>query len=139
MELREYLNLGLKWAWLLLLATAVAAVGAWIATKQLPRQYLSQSTLMVGRATQSQNPDWSDVYLSQNLALHERPVGKVLALLGRGADLDHLPRHLVGDHLGAYRVHLTLFRYFSRLVMCFSHLANGHQGNNDHQVKRRPK
>ena len=68
MEFRGYLNLALKWAWLLLLATTVAAVGAWIATKQLPRQYVSQSTLMVGRATQSQNPDWSDVFLSQNLA-----------------------------------------------------------------------
>ena len=67
-DLREYFDLARKWLWLFALSTAVAAVGAWLATLGMPRQYAKQTTLLVGRAAESANPDFQEIYLTQNLA-----------------------------------------------------------------------
>ncbi len=68
MELRDYLAIARKWAWLFALATAVAAVGAWVTTKALPRTYASQTTLMVGRPTSNPDPNYQQLFLGQTLA-----------------------------------------------------------------------
>lgn len=68
MELREYIAVGRRWLWLFVLATAVAAVGAWVATRFSPRTYRSQTTLMVGRATDNPDPNFQALYMSQQLA-----------------------------------------------------------------------
>jgi polysaccharide biosynthesis transport protein len=68
MELREYTAIARKWLWLFVLATVVAAVSAWVATRFMPRQYRSQTTMMVGRGTADPNPEYTAFYLSQGLA-----------------------------------------------------------------------
>jgi non-specific protein-tyrosine kinase len=68
MELREYAATILKWWWLILLATAVAGVSAWYVVKDKPPVYQTSTTLMIGRAIQQTNPDYSDFYTSQQLA-----------------------------------------------------------------------
>ncbi len=59
MEMRDYVALGRKWLWLMVLAAVVAAASAWVATQFMPRTYRSQTTLMVGRQTSEANPDYS--------------------------------------------------------------------------------
>lgn len=68
MELREYLSVARRWAWLFGLATAVAATGAWVGTRFMPTTYLSQTTLMVGRSFDDPNPNGMTIYMSQQLA-----------------------------------------------------------------------
>jgi polysaccharide biosynthesis transport protein len=68
MEIREYAHIARKWLWLFVLATVVAAVSAWVATRFMPRQYRSQTTLLVGRPTASTSPDFQDLYLGRSLA-----------------------------------------------------------------------
>ena len=68
MELRDYLGIARKWLWLFGLATAVAAVGAWVGTRLMPRTYASSTTVMVGRAMQSPDVSAQAIYLSQQLA-----------------------------------------------------------------------
>ncbi|MFN2250567.1 MAG: polysaccharide biosynthesis tyrosine autokinase [Anaerolineae bacterium] len=68
MDLRDYIEIGRRWLWLFVLATAVAAAGAWVVSRGLPTQYSSRTTLMVGHATKSADPTYQDIYLSQSLA-----------------------------------------------------------------------
>lgn len=68
MELRQYFNTIRRWLWLILLATAVATVSSYLATRQQPPIYRATATLMVGRITENPNPNSNDVYLGQQLA-----------------------------------------------------------------------
>ncbi|MCE7938596.1 MAG: polysaccharide biosynthesis tyrosine autokinase [Chloroflexi bacterium CFX6] len=68
MELREYLAVMRKWVWLFVLSTAVAAVGAWVGTWFMARTYMSESTIMVGRAIDSPDVNAQAIYLSNQLA-----------------------------------------------------------------------
>jgi polysaccharide biosynthesis transport protein len=69
MEVRQYLSLVLKWWWLMVLATGIAVVSSYLATRSMPRIYQAQATLMVGQQTQSLNPDYSSMYVAQQLSL----------------------------------------------------------------------
>ena len=68
MELRQYINLIWKWAWLIALAVVIAAVSSFIASKAATPLYKTKTTLMVGRATQNPDPNNMDLYTSQQLA-----------------------------------------------------------------------
>jgi len=68
MELRDYLAIARKWAWLGLLSTAVAAAGAWAGTWFMARTYLSESTIMVGRAIDNPDVSAQTIFLSNQLA-----------------------------------------------------------------------
>jgi non-specific protein-tyrosine kinase len=68
-ELRRYIGILVKWWWLLILVTGVAAVtGYWVSQRQ-PRVYQSSTTLMVGQSIQATQPDSRDIQTSQQLAL----------------------------------------------------------------------
>jgi len=67
MEFRDYLIIARRWAWLLILTTAVAAVGSWVGTRFMPSTYRSTTTLMVGRAMTS-SADAQVLYVSSELA-----------------------------------------------------------------------
>jgi succinoglycan biosynthesis transport protein ExoP len=67
-ELRDYIGIARKWLWLFLLATSVAAVGAWVGTRFMARTYASSTTVMVGRAMDNPDVNAQTVYLSQQLA-----------------------------------------------------------------------
>lgn len=68
MELRQYFNTIRKWLWLILLATLVATVSSFIATRQQLPIYSSKTTLMVGSTIENSNPNANDLWLGQQLA-----------------------------------------------------------------------
>lgn len=68
MELRDYAQMARKWLWLFALSTAIAAVGAWLATMSMPTQYQSQATVVVGRELDDPTPDYLNLRLSETLA-----------------------------------------------------------------------
>ncbi len=68
MELRQYFNTIRKWWWLIALATLVATVASFLATRSQPLQYSSKTTLMVGRTLENPNPTGNDIWLGQQLA-----------------------------------------------------------------------
>jgi capsular exopolysaccharide synthesis family protein len=68
MELRQIATTLWKWAWLIILATAVAAVSSWWVVKDQPPIYQTSTTLMVGLTIQKVNPDSSEFYTSEQLA-----------------------------------------------------------------------
>lgn len=68
MELKDYLDLFRKWLWLMALATAVAAVGAYVGTLFVPSSYASSTTIMVGRGLDNPEVSAQTIYLSNQLA-----------------------------------------------------------------------
>lgn len=68
MELRYYLNLVWKWAWLLLLSVGLAATSSYFASKAATPLYRTQTTLMVGRVTENPDPNSADLWTGQQLA-----------------------------------------------------------------------
>ena len=68
MELRQYFNTIRKWLWLILLATLVATVSSFIATRKQPPIYSAGTTLVVGSTIENPNPTGMDIYLGQQLA-----------------------------------------------------------------------
>ena len=68
MELRQIGATLWKWAWLMVVATVVAAVPAWLAVRNQPTIYQTSTTLMIGSAIEEISPDYSEFYTSQQLA-----------------------------------------------------------------------
>jgi non-specific protein-tyrosine kinase len=98
MELRQYFNTVRKWLWLIVLATAVAALASFIATRQQPPIYSSKTTLIVGSTIENPNPSGNDIWLGQQLAqtyaeLAKRDVIKRSAMEALG--LSWLPQYSV--------------------------------------------
>ena len=56
MELRQYVNVVLKWWWLILITVVVAAISAYFGTRATPSTYLARTTLMVGSIIDNPNP-----------------------------------------------------------------------------------
>ena len=57
MELEKYISPLLKWWWLIIAATAIAAIASYMATLQQTPNYQSRTTLMVGSPIDNLNPD----------------------------------------------------------------------------------
>ena len=68
MELKQYMSALWKWKWLIVLATIIATLSSYWATARMPRVYRTTTTLMVGQAIQSTNPNTQDFRTSQQLA-----------------------------------------------------------------------
>ena len=68
MEIKQYLSILWKWSWLIVLSTLVAAAASFWATSQMPRTYMTSTTLMVGSFIQANDPSNEDFYISQQLA-----------------------------------------------------------------------
>ncbi len=68
MELRQYINVLVKWWWLILASVLIASVASLVGTLATPRTFQSRTTLMVGQALQNPNPNQSDFYTGQALA-----------------------------------------------------------------------
>ena len=68
MELRQYAAIVWKWLWLIVLATAVAGVSTFMATRSTPPTYQTKTTIMVGQVTQDPNPTNIDFWAGQQLA-----------------------------------------------------------------------
>jgi len=68
MELRQYVNVLLKWWWMILASVIVAGGASYVGTRAMPRTYLSRTTLMVGQALQNPNATQADFSTGQVLA-----------------------------------------------------------------------
>lgn len=68
MELREYLIPLRKWWWLIVTATVLGAVSAFVATQFQVSQYRTKATLMIGQAISNPNPTGLEFYTTQQLA-----------------------------------------------------------------------
>lgn len=68
MELKQYILPILKWWWLVILSTGIAAFFSAMASMQSPRIYQTSTTLMVGQVTQDPNPSSGDIQTTQALA-----------------------------------------------------------------------
>ena len=67
-DLQRYINLGLKWWWLLLIFAGLAAgTGYWYSSQQT-RVYQATVTLLVGQSIQASDLSASDLILSERLA-----------------------------------------------------------------------
>lgn len=99
MELKHYSAIIWKWMWLIVLATGIAAVSSYWATKDSPLVYQATTTLMVGQSIQSLNPNAGDIYTSQQLATTYIQIAKTQPVL-QGAiealDLKMSPDQLRG-------------------------------------------
>ena len=58
----------LKWWWLLVVATFIAAVTAFLALREVPPVYMSRTTLMIGQVIFEPNPTDYELNLAQQLA-----------------------------------------------------------------------
>ncbi|MEJ5197537.1 MAG: polysaccharide biosynthesis tyrosine autokinase, partial [Anaerolineae bacterium] len=86
MELREYAQLVRKWLWLIVLCTAVAAVAAYVVSKNSTPIYQASTKLLVNQSSSNQaNLAYQDILMSQQLArtyanlLADRPVVEATA------------------------------------------------------------
>ena len=68
MDIIVYLKPLIKWWWLLVIATLLAAGTSFAVTIRQPKMYQSQTLLMIGRTTSELNPTPGDFYLEQQLA-----------------------------------------------------------------------
>lgn len=68
MELKRYLGTIVRWSWLIILATALAAGISYRSSLGIPRVYQATTTLLVGHTLQTTNPNPDDIQTSQTLA-----------------------------------------------------------------------
>lgn len=68
MDLQRYLKGVLRWWWLIVLSTAIAAGASYYASLQQPKIYQTATTLMVGQAIQKANPSGNDFGIAASLA-----------------------------------------------------------------------
>jgi Mrp family chromosome partitioning ATPase len=81
MELRTYLNLVRRWLWLILLLMILFGALAFIYTRTLPARYQASSTILVGSALVSSDPNPSLILTWQQLAEHYAQIIKTYAVL----------------------------------------------------------
>ncbi|MBI5303636.1 MAG: polysaccharide biosynthesis tyrosine autokinase [Chloroflexi bacterium] len=68
MELRQYFALFRKWAWLLVLLSALAAGSSYVYSLQIRPIYRAETTVLVGQTVQNQNPYIDAVQSATNFA-----------------------------------------------------------------------
>ncbi len=68
MKLTQYIMPIIKWWWLVILSTAIAAVPAYVIMRPKPPVYMARTTLIVGRAISDPNPNGAEFSLAQQLA-----------------------------------------------------------------------
>jgi non-specific protein-tyrosine kinase len=97
MELRQYFQILLKWAWLIALGTVLAGGTAFVVSKLMVPTYQASTTLLVSEATQPSVTDYTSIMTSERLAktygewLKKRPVlNEVIGNLGLGVDAEDL-------------------------------------------------
>ena len=67
MELKQYVDPLIKWWWLVLSATLVAALASLFAVSRQPDLYQARAALMLGQAMNNPNPTGNEFYLTEQL------------------------------------------------------------------------
>ncbi len=79
-DLRRYLALAWRWAWLLVLAAVLSAAAAYLVSKRMTPVYQATTTLLISQPTNSQTTDYNSILTSERLAstyaemITQRPV-----------------------------------------------------------------
>lgn len=81
MEIRYYWSVLLKWGWLVVLSTALAAGLSYRANTRAPKLYQASTSILVGRSLQAQNPNPNDFAADQALAKDYTQVATGQAIL----------------------------------------------------------
>ncbi|MBI5033878.1 MAG: polysaccharide biosynthesis tyrosine autokinase [Chloroflexi bacterium] len=68
MELRQYMALARKWAWLIILLCAIAAGSSYFYSRQIRPIYRADTTVLVGQNAQNQNPYVDPAQTATNFA-----------------------------------------------------------------------
>lgn len=68
MEIGDYLRIAWRWAWLIVLGTAVAAGSTYMAVRGEPPVYQTSTTMMIGDVLESADPNYTDFYTVERLA-----------------------------------------------------------------------
>jgi len=68
MELKQYVNVILKWFWLIAACVIVASLSSYLSTRTIPRVYQATTTVRVGQAIEKANPNYQEFYTSEQLA-----------------------------------------------------------------------
>lgn len=68
MDISVYFRPLLRWWRLIAIVTTLAVVSSYISTSFQPPQYISRTTLIVGKTTLDLNPDSGQIYIAQQLA-----------------------------------------------------------------------
>jgi non-specific protein-tyrosine kinase len=67
MEFKQYVDPLIKWWWLVLSSTLVAALASLLAVSRQPDLYQARAALMLGQAINNPNPTSNDFYLTEQL------------------------------------------------------------------------
>ncbi len=104
MELKQYINVILKWLWLIAACVIVASVSSYLSTRSIPRVYQATTTVRVGQAIEEANPNYQDFYTSEQLALTYADIVKrrpILEGVAQALGLGYIPNP---DNITAARV-----------------------------------
>ena len=91
MQLKQYVVLFRRWAWLLILASIVAAGVSYLYSRTIQPIYRAQTMLLVGRAVQNTDPTFSDAQAAMNLADAYALLATQPLILQATADAIHWP------------------------------------------------
>lgn len=91
MDAKSALFTVLRWSWLIVLATALAAGMTYRSVSRVPRVYQADATLLVGHTLQTENPNPGDIETSQTLAQSYVQLVRSQPLLQATIDALHLP------------------------------------------------
>ena len=93
--MKQYLAPLIRWWWLILLCTGLAAVSSVLSVWRLPPQYQVKATLIAGRSFNSTNPSSNDIFLEQQLAGFYANIGnqeQVASATMKALGLNFLPQ-----------------------------------------------
>lgn len=68
MELQAYIQPLLRWWWLMVISTVIATISSFFYLQETPATFQASTTLMVGNAIESLNPNSNEMALTQQLA-----------------------------------------------------------------------
>ena len=97
MELKKFIYPLLKWWWLVVASTLIAAVFSSLSILRQPTIYQARTTLMIGTTINNPNPSSSELFLGQQLAaayadLANREI--VLNATKNALGMDGLPQYI---------------------------------------------
>ncbi|MCB0182382.1 MAG: polysaccharide biosynthesis tyrosine autokinase, partial [Anaerolineae bacterium] len=85
-DLRQYVAIGLKWWWLIVIGLGLGAAVGFITTTNQPPTYLATTTLIVGPSTQAANLNTTDIRNSAELAWTYTAMAKRQPVLQKVSD-----------------------------------------------------
>src|SRR5438105_3253100 len=91
MDVKYYLLMLWRWAWLIVLSTTLAAAISFFVSSRLPKVYSATTTLIVGETLQNTNPQANDFTTSERLAMSYSQIVRREPVLQATVDALKLP------------------------------------------------